>query len=368
MSASPSTRRRFLTQSAALAAGSVCGACGDSSQPAADATAPKAWWTPKVSENIGNLNDDTLRWIAQLGLEWVCLQGTDWVDREGKGYWSPEDIALLQQKCEDFGLELYSLMIPLDWLMSSMLGKPDAKDYVENIRRSVRTAGSAGVQVIEWRWSPDFKWGDDVGYYPVKGRGGAGYKAFDYARAAEKPPFPELGVIPRATLFERLVEFAKPVCAAADEVGVKMSLHPKDPPVKSMRGVDRILTDTDSIEEFLDAVDSPANGFTFCQGTVTEMGVDVIDAIRRIGGRGKINHVHFRGVRGHVPQYVETFIDQGDVDMLAAMRAFKEVNYTSSLVSDHTPQVIGDFDGGRIGRSYSHGWIRGLIQAVNAEG
>ena len=149
---------------------------------------------------------------------------------------------------------------------------------------------------------------------------------------------------------------------------MKLSLHPKDPPVRSMRGIDRILTDTDAIEEFLDAVDSPANGFTFCQGTVTEMGVDVIDAIRRIGGRGKIHHVHFRGVRGKVPQYVETFIDQGDVDMLAAMRAYKEVNFTGSLVSDHTPKVIGDFAGGRIGRSYSHGWIRGLIQAVNAEG
>ena len=305
--------------------------------------------------------------MAQLGLEWVCLQGTDWVDREAKGYWSPEDIELLQKRCDDHGLKLYSLMIPLDWLMSSMLDTPEKAQDVENIQRSIHTAGSAGIQMIEWRWSPDFKWGDDVGYYSVEGRGGAVYKAFDYSRVDGKPPFEELGEISRETLFSRLVEFAKPVCAAAEEVGVKMSLHPKDPPVKSMRGIDRILTDTDAIEEFLDAVDSPANGFTFCQGTVTEMGVDVIDAIRRIGGRGKIHHVHFRAVKGKVPHYVETFIDEGDVDMLEAMRAYKEVNYTGSLVSDHTPRVIGEIAGARIGRSYSHGWIRGLIEAVNKE-
>jgi len=98
-----------------------------------------------------------------------------------------------------------------------------------------------------------------------------------------------------------------------------------------------------------------------------EMGVDVIDAIRRIGGRGKIHHVHFRNVRGKVPKYVETFIDEGDVDMLAAMRAYREVGYTGTIVSDHTPQIPGDLPGGKIGRSFSHGYIRGLIEAVNAE-
>lgn len=363
---STSTRRRFIESSATVAAGTALAGCSAAPEP--EQPAEKAYWSPKVSENLADLNDDTLTWMAQLGLEWVCLQGTDWVDREGKGYWSPQDIELLQQRCSAHGLKLYSLMIPLNWLMSSMLDGPERDKDAENIQRSIRAAGEAGVQMVEWRWSPDFKWGDDVGYYSVEGRGGAVYKAFDHSRVDGKGPFPELGEISRDTLFERLVRFAKPACAVAEEVGVKMSLHPKDPPVKNMRGIDRILTDTDAIEEFLDAVDSPANGFTFCQGTVTEMGVDVIDAIRRIGGRGKIHHVHFRAVRGKVPQYVETFIDEGDVDMLEAMRAYKDVNYTGSLVSDHTPKVIGEISGSRIGRTYSHGWIRGMIEAVNKEG
>lgn len=181
---------------------------------------------------------------------------------------------------------------------------------------------------------------------------------------AGRGPFEDLDPIQRDVLWERLLYFAGPVMRAAQEAGVVMSLHPKDPPVESMRGIDRLLTNTDQIEQFLDAIPSPANGFTFCQGTVTEMGVDVIDAIRRIGGRGKIHHVHFRAVRDSVPRYVETFIDEGDVDMLAAMRAYKEVGYRGSLVSDHTPRIEND-PTGRIGRTFSHGYIRGLIQAAN---
>ena len=355
-------RRRFLQASAASAA--WASGCSPERPPA-----PRSGgsWEPKVAENIGNLEESTLRWLAQLGHKWVVLQGTDSVDQDAKGYWTTQDIEPLRQRCQEFGMELYSLMIPISWLMSPMLAKPDRDRWIENVRRSIQAAGKAGISRIEWRWSPDFKWGGDVGYYSQEGRGGAVYKAFDYGLVKDKPPFEDLGTISKDEIWERLLYFCKPVVEAAEEAGVKMSLHPKDPPVAVMRGISRILTDTGSIERFLDAVDSPSNGFTFCQGTVTEMGVDVIDAIRRIGGRGRIHHVHFRAVRGHVPRYVETFIDKGDVDMLEAMRAYKEVSYNGTMVSDHTPGIPDDLPGGKIGRSFSQGYIRGLIQTVNAE-
>jgi mannonate dehydratase len=322
-------------------------------------------WSPKISENLPNVSETNLAWLAQLGCEWVVLQGTDWVDKDGNGYWTADEIEPIQESCREFGLELYSMMIPLSWLMSPMLDEADKDQKIENVCKSIRTAGELGVQMIEWRWSPDFKWGDDVGYYEVEGRGGAVYKAFDYYRAKDKPPFPELGVITRDEMWDRLLYFSRPVMKAAEGAGVKMSLHPKDPPVKEMRGISRVLTNTEEILEFLEEVDSPANGFTFCQGTVTEMGVDVIDAIRRIGKTGRIHHVHFRTVRGKIPQYVETFIDEGDVDMLEAIKAFKEVNYTGSLVSDHSPRLTVDVEFQKMGRSYSHGYIRALVHAAN---
>lgn len=367
---SASSRRAFLGSALAGGLATAVTGCGAGKEPEGLGGAKEAGprWEPRIAENIGSLDDATLTWLAQLGHKWIVLQGTDAVDREGKGYWTVNDIAAVQARCDAFGMKLHSLMIPLGWLMSSMLAKPERDGDIEKIRRSIEAGGKAGVTVFEWRWSPDFKWGDEVGYYSREGRGGAVYKAFDYSRVADKAPFPDLGAISSGALLERLIYFSKPVMEAAESANVKMSLHPKDPPVKVMRGVERLFTNTAEMEAFLDAVPSPANGFTFCQGTVTEMGVDVIDAIRRIGGRGRIHHVHFRGVQGSVPRYTETFIDEGDVDMLAAMRAYREVNYPHALVSDHTPRVIGEIAGGKIGRSFSQGYIRGLVQAVNADG
>ena len=122
-----------------------------------------------------------------------------------------------------------------------------------------------------------------------------------YGRVRDAQPFSDIGSITRSEIWDPMLYFTSRIMDAAEGAGVKMALHPKDPPVKSMRGVSRILTSTDEIESFLDAVPSPSNGFTFCQGTVAEMRVDVIDAIHRIGGRGQIHHVHFRAVRGSVP-------------------------------------------------------------------
>ena len=349
-----------------LAAGTATGLAGASCVRTHPEPSLQRAWSPRLSENIGSLDDSTLRWMAQLGLEWVVLQGTDSVDSGGKGFWSAGDIKSVQERCGSFGLRLHSLMLPLAWLMDPMLGSDRRDESIENIRKSLAAAGAAGVSVVEWRWSPDFKWGAEVGYYERPGRGGATYKAFNYDSVRDAPPFEEYGRISTRVLWDRMLYFARGVMDAAEQAGVKMSLHPKDPPVKEMRGISRILTSTEDVEAFLDAIDSPANGFTFCQGTVTEMGVDVIDAIRRIGGRGGIHHVHFRAVRGAVPRYEETFIDEGDVDMLEAMRTYKETGYELAIVSDHTPRIPGDLPGGKIGRSFSHGYIRGLVEAVNA--
>jgi mannonate dehydratase len=321
-----------------------------------------------VAENIGDPEEGTLRWLAQLGLKWIDLQGSEAVDQDKKGWWSGADVRAVQQRCREFGLEIACITVPIAWQMRPMLGKPERDLDIENICKSIRAAGEARIPVFQYRWSPDFYWGKEMGYKPVPGRGGARYSAFDYDLVKDQPPFADLGPISYDELWSRLMYFLKPAVEAAEKANVKLSLHPKDPPQPVVRGIARLLTNTEQIEKFVDAVPSPASGFTFCQGTVTEMGVDVIDAIRRIGRRGKIHHVHFRGVRGKVPRYVETFIDEGDVDMLEAMRAYKSVGYTGALVSDHTPQLTGDVTGGKLGRSFSHGYIRALIQAVNAEG
>ncbi len=350
------TRRHFVLSAAALTAGTA---------PAAEAPKlPK--WEPKLSENLADVNPDTLRWLAQLGCKHVIFQGTDGVDSERKGYWSAGDVRAVRKSCEKAGLVLESMMIPIDFYRKARLGQKGRDQEIENVCLTIRVAGEEGVPMLEWRFWPDFYWDDRVGYYTVEGRGGARYKAFDYARVRDSRPFTEIGEVSEKEMWERFLYFAKPIVAAAEKANVRLTMHPNDPPVPVMRGVARILHHTDGLRRFLKEVPSKFSGITFCQGTIAEMGVNVLEEIRHFGKQGKIFLVHFRAVRGKVPKYTEVFIDEGDLDMLEAMKTYREVGYQGPVVSDHTPRVEGDTPWGHRGRTFSHGYMRALVHAVNA--
>lgn len=323
-------------------------------------------WEPKVSENLADVNPSTLRWLKQLGCKHVIFQGTDHVDPDRKGYWTLTDVLRAKRNCDDAGMILESMMIPIDFYKKARLGQAGRDEEIDKVRRTIRAAGEAGVPMMEWRFWPDFFWDQRVGYYNIEGRGGAAFRAFDYDRVKTAPPFEEIGVVDEKEMWARFLYFAKPIVEAAEEAHVRLTMHPNDPPVPVMRGVARIFHHTDGLRRFLDEIPSPAIGITFCQGTITEMGVNVLDQIRYFGRRGKIYLVHFRAVRGKVPRYTEVFIDEGDINMLEAMKTYREVGYTGPIVSDHTPRVEGDTPWGQIGRTFSHGYMRGLIQAVNS--
>jgi mannonate dehydratase len=222
------------------------------------------------------------------------------------------------------------------------------------------------VGLLEWRFWPDFYWDERVGYYTVKGRGGARQRAFDHDRVKDLPPFPEIGPVDANEMWARFLHFARPVVDAAEKASLRLTMHPNDPPVSVMRGVARIFHHTDGLRRFLKEVPSKASGITFCQGTIAEMGVDVLEEIRHFGRLGKIFLVHFRAVRGKVPRYTEVFLDEGDLDMFQVMKTYREVGYLGPMVSDHTPGVEGDTAWGHRGRTFSHGYMRALVQAANA--
>ncbi|MEO7653862.1 MAG: mannonate dehydratase, partial [Bryobacteraceae bacterium] len=263
---------------------------------------------------------------------------------------------------------LESMMIPISLYKKALLGQAGRDQEIENVCRTIRAVKEAGIHMMEWRFWPDFYWDDRVGYHLVPGRGGATYKANDYRRIANAPVFPEIGEVSEEEMWKRFLYFAKPIVDAAEHAGVRLSMHPCDPPNKNMRGATRIFAHPDGLRRFLKEVPSKANGITFCQGTITEMGVDVFAEIKYFVSRDRINLVHFRTVRGVVPHYTEVFIDEGDIDMVQAMKVWKEAGYTGPMVSDHTPKVEGDTAWGHIGRAFSHGFMRASVQAVNTLG
>jgi mannonate dehydratase len=359
-------RRSLLA--APLAALTAQGASGQPRSPTAQRHGLRRddAWMPKLSENLQDVEPATLRWLKQLGCRHVIFQGTDDVDRDGKGFWTADDVAPVKKNCDEAGLVLESMMIPIDFYKRARFGQPGRDEEIANVCRTIRAVANASVPMMEWRFWPDFYWDQRVGYFEKPGRGDAGYRAFDYERIAAAKPFDEIGVVAEDEMWQRFLYFARPICQAAEQAGIRLSMHPNDPPVKTMRGVARIFHHPDGLRRLLQDIPSRANGITFCQGTITEMGVDVLEEIRYFGKLGRINLVHFRAVRGAVPRYTEVFIDEGDIDMLAAMRVYKEVGYQGPFVSDHTPRVEGDTAWGHIGRTFSHGYMCGLVHAVNA--
>jgi mannonate dehydratase len=161
------------------------------------------------------------------------------------------------------------------------------------------------------------------------------------------------------------------VVPVAEKAGVRLAMHPDDPPLSPIRGVGRIMRSLENFQRLLDLVPSPVSGITMCQGNFTLMTDDLPAAIRHFGRQGKIFFVHFRDVRGTPECFEETWHDDGKTDMLACMRAYRAIGFDGVLRPDHVPTVEGDSNEhagySSFGRLYAIGYIRGLRQAVYAE-
>jgi mannonate dehydratase len=139
------------------------------------------------------------------------------------------------------------------------------------------------------------------------------------------------------------------------------------PPGKGYRGVETVLGTVDGLKRFVSIKASPYHGLNFCQGTVAEMldkpGEQIFDVIRYFGTRKKIFNVHFRNIRGRFLDFRETFIDDGDVDMLEAMRVYHEVGFDGMMMPDHVPSIAGDPRGAQA-FAFTFGYIKALIASL----
>ena len=170
-------------------------------------------------------------------------------------------------------------------------------------------------------------------------------------------------------LWENFASFIKEVLPVAEEAGVRIGIHPDDPPGVAIGGVPRpIFSSFDGYRRALDIADSPNIGLCLCIGCWLEggenMGKGVVDTIKHFGGQGKIFKVHYRNVDQPLPHFIETFVDDGYFDMYEAMKALEEVGYNGTLIPDHIPQMGDD---GRLGTAYTLTYMRALQKRAEDE-
>ena len=295
-----------------------------------------------------------------------------------EGLWTLEELTALRREINDAGLELEAIenFDPAHW-HDVLLDGPKKREQLENVKTIIRRVGQAGIPIIGYNFSiagvcgrvkGPFARGEavSVGMHgpletPIP-RGMAWNMVYD----AEAGP----GTVPpitHETLWQRLEEFLDEVVPFAEEAGVTLAAHPDDPPLPTMRGQPRLVYQPEMYQRLLDLRPSPANALEFCLGTLAEMTTgDVYEATDRYSKQSKLAYVHFRNVRGKVPQYQETFVDDGDIDMPRVLRILKTNGFRGVLIPDHTPQMTCGAPW-HAGMAYALGYMRGALQAMGAD-
>jgi mannonate dehydratase len=278
--------------------------------------------------------------------------------------WSYMSLVRLKTLYNDYGfsLDVLESRPPMNKIKLGLPGKDQEIEYVIDL---IEAMGKLGIPVWCYEWMPIMNWMRTSTTTPS--RGGALATSFDYDLIKDAP-LTEYGIVEDGVLWENLEAFLKIVVPVAESAGVKLAMHPDDPPLSPIRGLARIMRSIDNYQRLLDLYPSPVNGIALCQGNFTLMTDDLPAAIRQFGKQGKIFFVHFRDVRGNVRKFVETFHDDGKTDMLACMQAYREVGFDGVCRPDHVPTMEGD-DNSRpsysnIGRLFAIGYLRGLQEAV----
>jgi len=304
-------------------------------------------WTPEY-----------LRFAKQFGATDILLN-TPSLPSYG-GYWPLHDIVKMRQAVENEGLKLSAIEnVPTQFYDHIMLNGPKRDEQVENMIKTVRNIARAGVPIFGYNWMPSHVWRTP----PVPIRGGALATAFDY-EVAKRFPLTHDREYTEAEMWKNLEYWIRIITPVAEEAGIRLGIHPCDPPVEKLGGIPQLFRNFDAYKRLISIVDSPSNAIEFCQGTFSEMNEDIYEMIEYFVSRKRIMYVHFRNVSGQVPKFYEEFVNTGYVDMHRAMRVYFDYGFDGFFIDDHVPQTYQDTSFGHRGRAHAMGYIAGIMESI----
>ncbi|KAA1421800.1 TIM barrel protein [Nocardioides humilatus] len=299
--------------------------------------------------------------------------------------WTIDEIAGIQRKVTDAGLELHAIenFDPGHWY-DVLLAGPRRDEQIAQLQDYLRILGELGIGRMGYNFSLAGVWGHRQGPFA---RGGAESIGFDAASLGRQPEIPcgqvwnmdydegavgdpdgpTVGQVTADELWARIEYFLAAMLPVAEEVDVRLCAHPDDPPLPVLRNTARVLTSEAGLDRFVGLADSRHHAFDFCQGTVSEIpDIDIYELIARYAKADRIGYVHFRNVIGRVPDYHETFLDEGYVDMFRALRTYRDNGFDGMLMPDHTPQMTCAAPW-HAGMAYALGWMNAAVRAVEEE-
>jgi mannonate dehydratase len=335
--------------------------------------------------HVDEYDDRVAAYAKQLGLRTVQLHNPSNLSGED-GYWSLPELVAIRERCESDGLRLEGLEnVPVAHFDKIQRGEPGRDEQIDNYLRTIRNMSRAGIHLLGYNFLVTYVWRTDL---VSPGRGGARVTSFDLAdisrgnalAAYKLTPSDPSEPIDADTMWANHQYFLDAVLPEADEVGVRLALHPDDPPVDApLGGAARIFTSPAALERARSqSHGSPSWGLNLCLGTVSEMGGEtaVNTVIDQLGPLGKIFYVHFRDVAGQVPAFAECFLGEGNLDVAAVLRRLHHNGFESFIIDDHVPAIIGDRDTWADtsseaycsrGRAHAIGYLQGTLHALGLD-
>jgi mannonate dehydratase len=319
---------------------------------------------------VQELDRETAEFALQLGVNAVQLNTPKLED--SNGYWTYESVAALKSHCLSLGLELVALEnVPQRLMESIKLGGPGQDEQLAMYCQTIANVGRAGIPYLGFNFMPTGVWRTER---EAVGRGGAKVSAFDAslvnAGNAAGGPQGKLGLgndvaVSEDELWDNFTTFLRVALPAAEAAGVRLALHPDDPPVRALGRTARLFYSVASLERAYELANgSPAFGFDLCLGTVSEMEggpAAVRAAIESLGPRGAICYAHFRQVQGTVPAFQECFLGEGNYSPREIMDLLRDSGFDGYLLDDHVPHIAGDTAWGHRARAHAIGYMQGLL-------
>ncbi len=312
-------------------------------------------------------SDEDLQFVKQLGVEYVNIP-------TGGERATFENFLRLRKKVESAGLKVWNIGNSNVHNMEEVtLNLPGRDQKIEEYKSYLRNLSRAGIFYTTYAHMGNGIWSTQR----ESTRGGASARAFDLSKAekgdwagkAFKGPLTHGRTYTKQEIWDNYSYFIKAVTPVAEAEGIRIGIHPDDPPVPELGGVPRcIFSSFDGYLRALEIADSPNIGVCLCVGCWLEggklMGKSVVETIHYFGKRGKLFKVHFRNVNEPLPHFVETFMDNGYMNMYQVMKALCEVRFDGVVIADHVPGMVG---GGKVGTAYSIGYMKALLERAKAE-
>jgi len=290
--------------------------------------------------------------------------------------WTLDELLDIRRNAEAEGLKIEAIenFDPAHW-HDILLDGPKRLQHIENVKTIIRRLGEAGIPVMGYNFSLAGVAGRVSGPFA---RGAAMSVGMDGPLDTPMPngmvwnmvfdPNAPAGVVPTISpdeLWRRLERFLAEVLPVAESSGVKLALHPDDPPMPMVRAQPRLVYQPQLYQRVIDLNASPANTLEFCLGTLAEMTEGTVyEAVEKYSRQVRLGYVHFRNITGKVPFYKETFVDDGDIDMIRVLQILKRTGFDGVLIPDHTPQMACEAPW-HAGMAYAMGYMKAAMQALD---